>query len=62
MAEVWTKKQIEERILLLSRKYYPGYVDKNPKAPIYVFMRALEKLNESGAETISINFDGKDNS
>ena len=54
MAELWTKEEIEERIALLNKKYYPGYVDPNPNAAIYVFKAALNKLKESGENEIMI--------
>jgi len=52
--ETWTKSEIEDHIMLLSKKYYPGYVDPNPNAAIYMFQEKLRELRESGKNEIEI--------
>lgn len=52
--ELWTKQEIEDRINLLSMKYYSGYVDQNPNASIYMFKKKLQELIESGKDEIEI--------
>jgi hypothetical protein len=52
--ETWTKSEIEERIALLSKKYYVGYVEPNPNAAIYMFQKKLKELRESGKNEIEI--------
>lgn len=52
--EIWTKEAVEERISLLSRKYYMGYEDPNPEAAIYMFQRKLQEMEENGRNEIEI--------
>ncbi len=51
---VWTRKQLEDRISLLSKKYYTGYVDKNKDAAVYRFQGFLAEMNKSGKDLIFI--------
>lgn len=52
--DFWTKKEIEDRIAMLSKKYHGGYVEPDPNAAIYKFQEKLQYMIDNKLETIEI--------